>query len=262
MLRWSINLFRIRGIQLSLHGSFVLLIGYFGYIGFNERGWSGLAWALALLAAIFTCVVLHELGHCLTAMRFGIRVRRILLLPIGGMAEFETIPREPRQELLMTLAGPAVNFVIAGVLTLVLLRSTEPAVEIDLPSSLTEFAWWIRDANLVLGLFNLIPVFPMDGGRILRALLAMRLPYVRATFWAATIGKVLSVIGVLVAIWFHVYLLAVLFVFIFLVGELEYRALRVREQQEAYWEKIRTRLAAALPPSPGAASEPPFSGRN
>ena len=262
MLRWSINLFRVRGIQLSLHGSFLLLMGYFAYVGYQDRGLPGLAWALALLTAVFTCVVLHELGHSLTARRFGIRVRRILLMPIGGMAEFETIPREPRQELLITGAGPAVNFVLAGVLTLILWGTKTPDVSIDLPSSLGELVWFVRDANVVLGCFNLIPVFPMDGGRILRALLAMRLPYVRATYWAATVGKVLAVIGVAVALWLHLYLVGSLFAFIFLVGEMEYRALRVREEQEVYWERIRARLAAAMPAAPGASPEPPFLERN
>jgi Zn-dependent protease len=270
MLGWSINLFRVRGIQLSLHYSFLLLLAFFGYEGFQAEGLPGLCWAVGLLVGVFTCVVLHELGHSLTARRLGIRVRRILLMPIGGMAEFETIPREPWQELLITIAGPAVNFAIAGLLSIVLLRLAKPAVDIDLPSTTAEFIWALRKANLVLGCFNLIPVFPMDGGRILRALLAMVLPYVRATFWAATIGKILAVLGAGVAFWLahaspdadqavQCSLIGILFIFIFAMGELEYRALRSREREEAYWEEIRTRLAAAIPASTESSEEPPFS---
>ena len=95
MLRWSINLFRIRGIMMSLHFSFVLLLGYVAYEGWIEAGTPGLVWSTATFLGFFSCVVLHELGHSFTAMRYGIRVRRILLMPIGGLAEFESIPREP-----------------------------------------------------------------------------------------------------------------------------------------------------------------------
>src|SRR5665213_777750 len=116
MLRWSINLFRVFGIQLAVHASFFLLLAYFGYDGWKDGGLLGLTWSLAVIILFFWCVVLHELGHSLTARRFGVRVPRILLLPIGGMAEFDRIPRNPSEELLITVAGPAVNFVLVGVL--------------------------------------------------------------------------------------------------------------------------------------------------
>ena len=110
------NLFRIRGIRLEVHFSFLLLLAFVAQEGWSDAGWSGLLWSVATLVAFFACVVLHELGHSFTAMHFGIGVRRILLMPIGGMAEFEDIPRQPMREFLMTIAGPAVNFVIVGVL--------------------------------------------------------------------------------------------------------------------------------------------------
>ena len=115
MLGWSINLFRIRGIQLTLHFSFVLLLAYAAMEGYEEAGPAGIFWSTTLLIAFFTCVVLHELGHSFTARRFGVGVRRILLMPIGGMAEFDSIPRQPGREFLITAAGPAVNFAIAAV---------------------------------------------------------------------------------------------------------------------------------------------------
>src|SRR3954470_513126 len=117
MLSWSINLFRVRGIQLSVHASFVLFLAYVAFEGWSGGGrWMGLLLSVGVLLAFFACVVLHEFGHSFTAMHYGIGVRRILLMPIGGMAEFESIPRDPLREFLITLPGPAVNFVIAAVL--------------------------------------------------------------------------------------------------------------------------------------------------
>jgi Zn-dependent protease len=253
MLGWSINLFRIRGIQIALHGSFLLLLGYSAWEGWQDGGVEGLAWSVVMLLAFFTCVVLHELGHSFMARRFGVGVRRILLMPIGGMAEFDQIPREPGRELLITLAGPAVNFVIAGVL-LLFVGLPERWSLIDYPEQLTDFAHILLGWNLMMGLFNLVPVFPMDGGRIFRALLATQLSYLRATFWAATVGKVLAVIAAIVAITiFHAYLLAALFAFIFFAGDMEYRATKRREIEEAHWREIQTRFQA-----PSSAGEPPL----
>ncbi len=245
MLRWSINLFRIRGILLAVHGSFLLLLAYVAVDGWLDGGWEQVAWSVATLIAFFACVVLHELGHSLTAMRFGVGVRRILLMPIGGMAEFDRIPRQPSRELLITLAGPAVNFVIAALLwPLVGLGSGE------YPATLTGFGQLLLQANLVMGSFNLLPVFPMDGGRIFRALLATRWPYLRATYWAATVGKVLALTGALVAIWhYDSYLTAALFGFILLAGEAEYQAVRRREAEDAAWRAMLTELAVSRPTS-------------
>jgi Zn-dependent protease len=257
MLGWSINLFRIRGIQLSLHFSFVLLLVYAGYEGWQDEGGTGMAWGVVTLLAFFTCVVLHELGHCFTGMRFGVGVRRILLMPIGGMAEFDEIPRQPSREVLMTLAGPAVNFAIAGLLWCAV--SFPPGwgdETLGLPTSPEELGRLLFVANLVMGVFNLAPVFPMDGGRILRAALATRLPYLRATFWAATVGKVLAVLAAGTALYFHLYLRAALFIFIFAAGELEYRTVRRREFAEAQWREALARLHRPPP-----AAEPPLLAR-
>jgi Zn-dependent protease len=256
MLGWSLNLFRIRGIQLSLHFSFLLLLAYVAREGWEQGGSAGLWWSVATLLAFFTCVVLHELGHSFTARRYGVGVPRILLMPIGGMAEFDSIPRRPAHELLITIAGPAVNFVIAGLLWF----AADFPAEWDpgaTPGSLNELLCALFAANLLMGCFNLIPVFPMDGGRIFRALLAMKLPYLRATFWAASVGKVLAVIGALgMAFWAHNYLGAALFAFIFMAGELEYRAVKRRERDEAYWREMMQRVYA-VPPT----EEPPILTR-
>ncbi|MBI5688480.1 MAG: site-2 protease family protein [Verrucomicrobia bacterium] len=249
------NLFRVGGIQLAVHFSFFLLLAVNAFDGWADAGWPGLWWSSGLLFAFFTCVVLHELGHCFTAMRYGVSVPRILLLPIGGMAEFDGIPREPRRELLITLAGPAVNFALAGLLWLVLPAGSrldeDSAAAVP---TLLESAHLLMLWNVGMGLFNFLPAFPMDGGRILRALLALRLPYLRATFWAVTTGKVLCVIGAVLAAYYQSFLVA-LFIFIFIIGELEYRAVRRRELEEAHWRAVLARLHANSYPPP--LEEPP-----
>lgn len=254
MLGWSINLFRIRGIQLALHVSFLVLLAYVAWQGWAWAGWAGLGWILVYVTALFTCVVLHELGHSFMARRFGVNVPRILLLPIGGMAEFDHIPRRPAQELLIAIAGPAVNVVLLGAL-LVLVRFPGDWEPMLFPLSLPELGRHLVIVNTVMAVFNLIPVFPMDGGRIFRALLASRLPYVRATFFAATLGKLLAIAGAAAMIfWLEHWLGAALFVFIFVAGEMEYRAVRRSEEVEAHWRAILHRLEATatpgLPPAP------------
>lgn len=261
------NLFRIRGIQLAVHYSFFLLLAYLAYDGWQAEGWEGMGWSVALLLAFFTCIVLHELGHSFTAMRFGIRVPRILLMPIGGMAEFESIPREPSKELLMTIAGPAVNYVIAAILWIAVGVPYGWPFRADYLSNATGFFQVVLTWNLAMGLFNLLPAFPMDGGRILRALLATRLPYLTATRWAATIGKVVAVLGIAAALGapeiglsnHRLWLPAFLFTFIFGAGEMEYRAIQRREQAEAHWQATLARMY--MPPPPPPAEEPPLLSR-
>lgn len=253
MLGWSINLFRIRGIPLAVHASFFLLLAYVAVMGWREDGLPGLLWSVGALAAFFTCVVLHELGHSFTAMGYGIGVHRILLMPIGGMAELDAIPRQPGRELLITLAGPAVNFVIAAILWMIVgVPAGWPFGEYDYPATALGFAQLLLIWNLLMGCFNLLPVFPMDGGRILRALLALRLPYLRATLWATRIGKVLAITGAIVALFaLDRPLMAVLFAFIFFAGDAEYRSAQRRELEEA-----EQRALSALTPS--EIDEPPY----
>lgn len=273
MLGWSLNLFRVRGIQLAVHFSFFLLLAYAGWEGAQGYphpddptvmvggGWLGFALSIFALLVLFTCVVLHEFGHSFTAMAFGVNVRRILLMPIGGMAEFDSIPRQPARELLITLAGPAVNFAIAGVLYLVVpFPSGWQPLDFAYPATPAGFAQLIAHFNLVMGCFNLIPVFPMDGGRILRALLATRMSYLRATFIAATVAKVLALAGIATALLAFAEphpLSAFLFAFIFFAGEMEYRAVKRRELDDAHWRAVLARIYPAEPP----AEEPPVLTR-
>jgi Zn-dependent protease len=194
-MRWSLKLGVIRGIKIYMHWTFLILIGWIFAVYLGEGQGIGLALrGVGFILAIFGCVVLHELGHALTARRYHIRTRDITLLPIGGVARLERMPREPRQELWVALAGPAVNVVIAG-LVFIFLWLANGLVPI---SSVWEvdgsFLNKLMVVNLFLVAFNLLPAFPMDGGRVLRALLATRLDYARATEIAARIGQGLAIV--------------------------------------------------------------------
>lgn len=230
MLRWSIALFRIFGIRLEVHASFVLLLAYAAATGWSESGPAGMLWSVNFVLLLFTVVVLHELGHCLAARHYGIRTHRILLLPIGGMAEFATIPREPRRELVIAIAGPAVNYALIALLWLVFGWPADFG-RVDVPTSWADVPALLLQVNVVMGVFNLLPAFPMDGGRLLRALLATRTDYLTATRWAARTGQTLALGGVIFGLicWETHWLLAVLFLFIAYGAENEFRFVRTRE---------------------------------
>lgn len=252
MLRWSINLFRVFGIQLAVHVSFFLLLAYYGYDGWKDGGVVGLSWSISLIILFFVCVVLHELGHSLTARRFGVRVPRILLLPIGGMAEFDRIPKKPSEELLITAAGPAVNFALVILLLPLCWRTLLSGTEVAEFSS-ANFLMQLWFGNLLMGTFNLLPVFPMDGGRIFRALLAIRLPYLRATYWAVKIGRILAPVFAVTAYYFGFKIVCILFLFIFWVGDLEYKHTLRRDEEDRYWAEMSRQVKVAE----SASSEPP-----
>jgi Zn-dependent protease/predicted transcriptional regulator len=199
-MRWSLKLGRFAGIDVYLHATFGILLVWIGASELTHAGNVATA-ALTLLfvIALFVTVVLHEYGHALTARRFGIRTRDITLYPIGGVARLERMPERPRDELLVALAGPAVNVVIAvGLFALMAVLGLKPHLSQSSPS--TTFVASLAVANLLIAGFNLIPAFPMDGGRALRALLAMRLDYVRATKIAARLGQGLALVFLIVGL--------------------------------------------------------------
>src|SRR5947199_8226851 len=180
---WSIPIFRVAGIQLRIHVTFLLLIAWLAFGYYAQGGSVAAASRVIFVLLLFLCVWLHEFGHAFAAKAFGIRTPDITLLPIGGVARLERMPEEPMQELIIAAAGPAVNVIIAGCLFLTGASFVYPPTP---TSSLTDAVLTI---NVVLLLFNLLPAFPMDGGRVLRALLATRLSYARATQIAANIGQ-------------------------------------------------------------------------
>ncbi len=211
-MKWSWSLGKIAGIELKVHATFFLLVAWVGWTHWADG--ESLAAAIAgitFILSLFACVVLHELGHALTARRYGIRTRDIVLLPIGGVARLERIPEDPRQELWVAVAGPAVNVVIATVLfTIISLTGSWQPVG-GLTVSGGSFLERIAIANVILVIFNLIPAFPMDGGRMLRAVLAMRLEYVKATQIAATVGQGLAFVFALIGLWAAPFLLFIAF---------------------------------------------------
>lgn len=192
-MRWSARLGRFAGIDVYVHATFLLLLAYFAAVYWSETGTlAGVLAGLALILMLFVCVLLHEYGHALTARRFGVATRHITLLPIGGVALLESMPKEPRQEVAVALAGPAVNLVIAAAAWALIEAGGLPGGLLALDTN-AGFLPSLLFANLALAIFNLIPAFPMDGGRVLRALLSMRMDRVRATRVAATIGQGLAV---------------------------------------------------------------------
>ena len=195
-MRWSWKIGRVAGIDVYVHATFLVVFWLFPNV-FEGGAQSYLN--VLLVLACFGCVLLHELGHALMARRFGIRTEDITLYPIGGVARLERMPRAPGAELAIALAGPAVNFAIAAALIPLFFLG---GAELGSQSILGLFLQELLLVNLVLGLFNLIPAFPMDGGRVLRALLSAWLGRARATTVAARVGRVLAVFfGVSALLW-------------------------------------------------------------
>jgi Zn-dependent protease len=185
LFSWKMG--RVAGIDLYIHATFLLV---FLFVPQVRAGGVEAVEAILLVCAVFGCVLLHELGHALMARRFGIGTVDITLYPIGGVARLQRMPRAPGAELLIALAGPAVNFAIAGVIVALLSVS---AAAFGLVGGINAFLGELLLVNLILGLFNLIPAFPMDGGRVLRALLSTAMGRARATRVASIVGQVLAV---------------------------------------------------------------------
>jgi stage IV sporulation protein FB len=226
-MKWSYRIGRIAGTDIKVHLTFLLLVGLWGVRGYEEGGPGGaLESALALLA-LFACILLHEFGHILMARRFGVRTPDVILLPIGGVARLERIPDVPRQELLIALAGPAVTLaIIVGLYCI--LRLTGTTVVLGQLSPEGPFLAQLMAVNSYLLLFNLIPAFPMDGGRVLRALLASRLGLVRGTRIAASLGQMLAVGGGLYGFVANEPFLILIAFFVFLGANAEATAVATR----------------------------------
>lgn len=189
-MKWQWKLARIAGIDVYMHATFLLLIGWVAFSQWSVgRSWNAVFSSVFFILLLFVFVVMHEYGHALTARKYGIKTRDITLYPIGGVARLERMPEKPIEELWVALAGPAVNVVIAGALFayMFLTGTLEPLASLSVSSG--SLIGRLMIVNLWLVGFNLIPAFPMDGGRVLRALLGLRLEYVQATQIAANVGQ-------------------------------------------------------------------------
>jgi stage IV sporulation protein FB len=219
-LLWSIPVARIAGTVVRVHVTFVLFLLWIGgaqwRVGGRDAAFDGVLFMLLL----FGCVLAHEFGHVLAARRYGIRTPEVTLWPIGGIASLERIPEKPGEELIVALAGPAVNVVIATVLVVVLGVGLEGGSMAELENARAGILARVASANIFLVLFNLIPAFPMDGGRVLRAVLAMRVSHVEATRIAARIGQGAAFLFALVGLFVNP-MLIVIGLFIYLSASAE-----------------------------------------
>ncbi len=233
MLGKSYTIARFADIPVKLHWSFGLLVLTLIFIEYQDHGsLIGILYLSAYISILFACVVLHEYGHAMMARYYGIKTRDIILSPIGGIARLEEIPEVPIKELLIAIAGPAVNLVISSVIGVIFLISRQSLLpdvnaitELYNLQGLVLLTFWM---NIVLFVFNLIPALPMDGGRILRALLSMRLDRLLATRIAMYIGKAIAIGLVVYGVYNLEFILAFIGVFVFYSAQAEYQNLKLK----------------------------------
>lgn len=247
-MTWSFPIGRLFGSELRVHATFFLLLLWIGMAAYLMDGPAAVIENVIFILALFACVVAHEFGHALMARRYGIATPDITLLPIGGMARLERMPEKPGQEIMVALAGPAVNVVIWAVLVVVFGAETslEKLAEIEDPAE--GFLGRLAVVNLFLVLFNMLPAFPMDGGRVFRALLATRMSRVRATRAAATAGQAMAFMFGFLGLIGGNPLLILVAVFVFIAASAESsdvamrdlaRNLGVRDAMITSFEKLR-----------------------
>ena len=194
-MKWSWRLAEVAGIGVYMHATFLILIGWVVLTHWlQDESLTDTLRGVIFILALFACVVMHEFSHALTARKYGIKARDITLLPIGGVARLERMPEEPKQELWVALAGPAVNLVIAAALFLWLELTGNVPQMAEVGQLGGPFLAQLMVVNVFLVVFNMLPAFPMDGGRVLRALLATRIPYTRATEIAASLGQAMALL--------------------------------------------------------------------
>lgn len=223
-MKWSWPLGRIAGIRLQVHATFLLLLAWLAILDYRDTGTvAGAMLGVVFTLALFASVLLHELGHAIAARRVGVATRDITLLPIGGVARLESIPRKPRDELGVALAGPAVTVLIVLVLAAALRMTGQPILveaaafeHADAASFVARLLW----ANVALLVFNLLPAFPMDGGRVLRAALALRRDYRVATDIATRIGRAFALVFAVIGLFFNPFLVLIaLFIWVSAAAE-------------------------------------------
>jgi Zn-dependent protease/CBS domain-containing protein len=250
-MSWSLNIGTITGTAVRVHVTFILFLGWIFFATYVGEGPDAAMANLVFLVLLFACVLAHEFGHIFTARAFGVATPDVTLLPIGGVARLERIPEEPREELLIAIAGPLVNVVIAFGLVLVAgahLKAGDLTVMDTANVSLVDR---LAAVNLFLALFNLIPAFPMDGGRVLRALLATRLGFVRATEIAAFVGQGFAFALGFVGLFYNPLLIFIaIFVYLAATGEAHMVAMRAMSRGVPVSSAMMTQYATLSPEAP------------
>ncbi len=233
MFRVSLQVARVWGIPIKLHITLLIVV----YLAISVFGWVG---GLVFEALFATCIALHELGHSIVAIRKGCRVREITLLILGGVAQMESIPTRPLDEFLMALAGPAVSLLVGAGLLAFARFVDIPHIALKSPWELRSLIAFLGGANILLAVFNLLPAFPMDGGRVLRALLSSRIGRLRATLIASRVGQIVAVgfglvgyFGVPGYVRPYNWLLVAVAFFIYTAAGNEYRAERIKSMLRA-----------------------------
>ena len=225
-MRWALKIGSLFGIPIRLHFT-MAIVPLFAFSAVESGDFAGIALALGLTVLLFGSVVAHELGHALVARRFGVRTEDIVLLPIGGVARIVNLPKRPAHEIAIAAAGPAVSIALAAAAYALLL-----ALRLFMsPVALAAASVFIQ-MNVILGLFNLVPALPMDGGRVLRGLLALKRDYLSATRIAVRIGRGIAIAGMVYAIWAGDLMLGFIALFVFMGAGSEERIAWMREAAE------------------------------
>jgi len=202
-MRWSFSLGRIFGIKFRIHITFLLLLLFIFISVADQNGFNAALLATLFICAVFVCVLIHEVGHSLIARRFGKEAKSITLLPIGGVATMEEMPEKPLQEIAMAIIGPFINLAIAGILYLFVGSWNGIGAPNLFPDSSRTFFAGLITVNVILAIFNLIPAFPMDGGRVFRGILATKMDYVTATSVAVFVGQAFAMLFIFFGIFYN-----------------------------------------------------------
>ena len=247
-MSWSLNIGRVAGTVVRVHLTFLLFLAWI-FAASYATGGAATAWeSLVFMVLLFLCVLLHEFGHIFTARAFGVPTPYVTLLPIGGVAQLERIPEEPWEEFLIAIAGPMVNVVIAAALIVLFGVDLQPSAAAAVDNMKVPLVDRLAAVNLFLALFNMIPAFPMDGGRVLRALLASRLGYVRATEIAASIGQFVAfALGFIGLLFNPILIFIAIFVYLAASSEAHMVALRAASRGVPVSYAMMTQFATLSP---------------
>ncbi|HEX2539071.1 MAG TPA: site-2 protease family protein [Pseudolabrys sp.] len=247
-MSWSLNIGKVAGTVVRIHLTFLLFLAWIFAASYASNGKAAAFDGLAFMVLLFLCVLLHEFGHIFTARAFGVATPYVTLLPIGGVAQLERIPEEPWEEFLIAIAGPLVNVVIAVVLVVAFGATLEPSAATAVDNMAIPLVNRLAAVNVFLALFNLIPAFPMDGGRVLRALLASKLGYVRATEIAASVGQVVAfALGFIGLMYNPILIFIAIFVYLAAASEAHMVALRAVSRGVPVTGAMMTRFVSLVP---------------